>query len=64
MKKEITIKRYKNGTISEKKDVVAPENNIDLIINKKAKLTVLMSPGNLKTFTYGFLRGNRFNIYT
>ena len=64
MKKEISIKRYKNGTISEEKDVVAAEKNIDLILNKKAKLMVSMSPGDLKAFTYGFLRGNRFNIYT
>ena len=33
MKKEITIKRFKNGNISEEKDVVAAEKNIDLIIN-------------------------------
>jgi formate dehydrogenase assembly factor FdhD len=48
MKKEITIKRYKSGTISEEKDMVAAEKNIDLIVNKKAKLTVSMSPGDLK----------------
>jgi FdhD protein len=55
MKKEVTIKRYKNGTISEEKDMVAAEKNIDLIVNKKAKLTVSMSPGDLKAFIYGFL---------
>lgn len=55
MKKEINIKRYKSGTISEEKDFVVEEKNIDLIINKKAKLTVSMSPGDLKAFTYGFL---------
>lgn len=55
MKKEINIKRYKNGNISEEKDVVVEEKNIDLIINKKVKLTVSMSPRDLKAFTYGFL---------
>jgi FdhD protein len=55
MKKEISIKRYKNGNISEEKDMVAAEKNIDLIVNKKAKLTVSMSPGDLKAFAYGFL---------
>jgi len=55
MKKEITIKRYKNGNISEEKDFVVEEKNIDLIVNKKTKLTVSMSPGDLKVFTYGFL---------
>jgi FdhD protein len=55
MKKEINIKRYKNGNISEEKDVVVEEKNIDLIINKKVKLTVSMSPRDLKAFTFGFL---------
>ncbi|MGD2089491.1 MAG: formate dehydrogenase accessory sulfurtransferase FdhD [Candidatus Aminicenantes bacterium] len=55
MKKEINIKKYKNGNISEEKDFVVEEKNIDLIVNKKAKLTLSMSPGDLKAFTYGFL---------
>lgn len=55
MKKEITVKRYKSGRISEEKDAVAAEENIDLIINKKTKLTVSMSPVDMEPFIYGFL---------
>ena len=55
MKKEIIIKRYKSGQITEEKDFVASEKNIELLINNKAKLNVSMSPGDLNAFAYGFL---------
>lgn len=55
MKKEITIKRYKSGTVTEITDHVASEKNIDLIIDGRQALTVSMSPGDLEPFAYGFM---------
>lgn len=55
MKKEITIKRYRSGTVTEVTDHVASEKNIELVIGGVQALTVSMSPGDLEAFAYGFM---------
>jgi FdhD protein len=55
MKKEITIKRHKWGHTVEEKDFAADERNVDLIINNTKKVTISMSPEELKPFAYGYL---------
>lgn len=55
MKKEIQIKRFKWGHITEERDYVAEENTIELLVNGEKRFTVSMSPEELKPFAYGYL---------
>lgn len=60
MKKEITIKESRAGKITAKKDVVAVEKNMELVLNRETRVSLSISPREFKEFTYGFLYSSAF----
>lgn len=60
MKKEITIKESRAGKTTEKKDVVAVEKNMEMILNGKTRVSLSISPREFREFTYGFLFSSGF----
>jgi len=60
MKKEIKLKEFKSGEITEKTDFVAVEKNIELVLNEETRISLAISPLELKEFTYGFLLSSGF----
>ncbi|MCK4764579.1 MAG: formate dehydrogenase accessory sulfurtransferase FdhD [Candidatus Aminicenantes bacterium] len=60
MKKEITIKAFKNGVSKEKKDFVVIEKNMEIILNEKTRISLAISPADLREFTFGFLFSSGF----
>lgn len=55
MEKELTIRQYKDGHVSEQSDVIAEERDVEIVINQTSRLTVSLSPESVKAFAYGFL---------
>ena len=55
MKKELTVKKFSMGEMKQKKDMVAAEEEILMVINETESLIISMSPGDMKPFAYGFL---------
>jgi FdhD protein len=60
MKKEIKIKEFKSGETKEKYDYVAVEKNIEMVLNGETRISLSISPLELKEFTYGFLFSSGF----
>jgi FdhD protein len=55
MIKEMKVKRYKGDDITEISDFIVSEEEVELIINGCERLTVSMSPEDLRPFAHGFL---------
>lgn len=55
MKKQLTIKTYRSGEISEKEDWVAEEKAVRLVIDEMVTLSVSMSPSDIRAFAHGYV---------
>jgi FdhD protein len=55
MIKEMRVKRYKGGEVEAFTDFIVQEKEVELIINGIERLTVSMSPEDLRPFAHGFL---------
>jgi FdhD protein len=55
MKTDIKVNEFKSGRLVKKDDLAAVEKNMEILLNRNTRISVSISPGDLRAFVYGFL---------